>query len=146
MELGCETCRREPRDDAFEYYCRPSYPKKKRETTTRYVFEVVRGEKGVLWHHFFLASFRRRQAKNRHSKSAKKGTKRREYIYLTSHHLCVSTPTKAVVVVVFFFCGERERERERESERRRRVGGVLGVDALALVEKDDGTDSDTTTL
>ena len=38
------------------------------------------------------------------------------------------------------------RERERESERRRRVGGVLGVDALALVEKDDGTDSDTTTL
>ena len=95
---------------------------------------------------FFLASFRRWQAKNRHSKSAKKGTKRREYISLTSHHLCVSTPTKAVVVVVFFFffCGERERE--RESERRRRVGGVLGVDALALVEKDDGTDSDTTTL
>ena len=70
---------------------------------------------------FFLASFRRGQAKNRHSKSAKKGTKRREYIYLTSQHLCVSTPTKAVVVVFFFFfffffffCGERERERERE--------------------------------
>ena len=74
------------------------------------------------------------------SKSAKKGTKRREYIYLPSQRLCV---TKAVVVVFFFFfffffffCGERERERERESERRRRVGGVLGVDALALVEKD----------
>jgi len=33
-----------------------NHPKKKRETTTRYVFfEVfVRGEKGVLWHLFFF--------------------------------------------------------------------------------------------
>ena len=36
-----------------------NHPKKKRETTTRYVFEVVRGEKGVLWHLFFFFFWRR---------------------------------------------------------------------------------------
>ena len=57
---------KEPRD-AFEYYCRQ--PSEKRETTARYVFLrlLLEVRKAFLKRHlffFFLASFRRWQAKN----------------------------------------------------------------------------------
>jgi hypothetical protein len=83
-----------------------------------------------------------------HSKSAKKGTKRREYIYLPSQRLCV---TKAVVVVFFFFfffffffCGERERERERERAKGDAVLVVFSASTRWLWWK--RTDSDTRRL